>query len=225
MVPEVVQRALDEKSLDPIDNPDVEVLELGRGRPARLKATVSVRPEVDLADVTTLKVEPPDHTHEVTDEMIERRLDDLREPMAEITPVEREVRAGDIAVIDIEVEADGQVVESESRKSTEAEVKEGVLLPELNAVLPGTLVYDTRVATVTFPESYSNPELAGKQATIRVTVRGVKEKILPPLDDELVKSLTNGNQETVEASKQAVREALDARAHTAGMMDRESAGV
>src|SRR5438270_3397804 len=225
MVPEVVRQALDDKSIDPIDNPDVEVLELERGRPARLKATISVMPEVTLADVTKLEVEPPDHTHEVTDETLERRLEDLREPMAEITPVEREVRTGDIAVIDIEVEADGQVVESESRKSTEAEVKEGVLLPELNAVLPGTFVDETREATVTFPESYSNPELAGKQATLRVTVRGVKEKVLSPLDDELVISLTNGKQETVEAYKQAVREELEESAHTAEKLDRESAVV
>jgi len=225
MVPEVVRQALDEKSIDPIDNPDVEVLELERGRPARLKATISVMPEVTLADVTKLNVEPPDHTHEVTDEMLERRLADLREPMAEITPVEREVRTGDIAVIDIEVEAGGQVVESETRKSTEAEVKEGVLLPELVAVLPGTFVGETREANVSFPESYSNPQLAGKDATIRVTVRGVKEKVLPPLDDELVKSLTSGKQETVEAYKQAVREELEESAHAVEKMDRESAVV
>ena len=225
MVPEVVRQALDQKSIDPIDNPDVEVLELERGRPARLKATISVMPEVTLADVTKLNVEPPDHTHEVTDEMLDRRLADLREPMAEITPVEREVRTGDIAVIDIEVEAGGQVVESETRKSTEAEVKEGVLLPELIAVLPGTFVGETREANVSFPESYSNPQLAGKDATIRVTVRGVKEKVLPPLDDELVKSLTSGKQETVEAYKQAVREELEESAHAVEKMDRESAVV
>ena len=225
MVPEVVRQALDQKSIDPIDNPDVEVLELERGRPARLKATISVMPEVTLADVTKLNVEPPDHTHEVTDEMLDRRLADLREPMAEITPVEREVRSGDIAVIDIEVEAGGQVVESETRKSTEAEVKEGVLLPELIAVLPGTFVGETREANVSFPESYSNPQLAGKDATIRVTVRGVKEKVLPPLDDELVKSLTSGKQETVEAYKQAVRDELEESAHAVEKMDRESAVV
>jgi trigger factor len=225
MVPEVVRQALDEKSIDPIDNPDVEVLELERGRPAKLKATISVMPEVTLADAATLNVEPPDHTHEVTDEMLERRLDDLREPMAEITPVEREVRSGDIAVIDIEVEADGQVVESESRKSTEAEVKEGVLLPELVAVLPGTFVGETREAKVSFPETYSTPQLAGKEATIRVTVRGVKEKVLPALDDELVKSLTNGKQETVEAYRQAVRDELEESAHAVEKMDREQAVV
>ena len=71
MVPEVVRQALDEKAIDPIDNPDVEVLELERGRPAKLKATISVMPEVTLAELTKLKVEPPDHTHEFTDEMVE----------------------------------------------------------------------------------------------------------------------------------------------------------
>jgi trigger factor len=118
MVPQVLQQALDEGSIDPIDNPDIEVIELERGRPAKLKATISVMPDVTLGDARALQVPPPDHSHEVTDEMVERRLDDLREPMAEITPVEREVRLGDIAVIDIEVEVDGKVVESESRKST-----------------------------------------------------------------------------------------------------------
>src|ERR1700674_4953373 len=68
IVPQVVRQALDEKSIDPIDNPDVEVLELERGRPARLKATVSVMPEVTLADASALAA--PASTIEVTDEMV-----------------------------------------------------------------------------------------------------------------------------------------------------------
>jgi trigger factor len=221
MVPEVVQQALTEKSIDPIDNPDVEVVELERGKPARLKATISVMPDVSLADAKTLHVEKPDHTHEVTDELVQRRLDDLREPMAEITPVEREVRLGDIAVIDIEVESDGKVVDSETRKATEAEVKEGVILPELVEVLPGTFTGETREARVDFPADYSNPELAGKRATIRVTVRGVKEKQLPPLDDELARSMTNGKQQTADDYRRAVREELEESAHAIEKMDRE----
>jgi trigger factor len=223
MVPDVLRQALERESIDPIDNPDVEVVELERGRPARLKATISVMPEVTLGDASKIKVEL--HSHEVTDEMLERRLDDLREPMAEITPVEREVREGDIAVIDIEVEVDGGIVESETRKSTEAEVKEGVLLPELVAVLPGSFVGETREAKVTFPESYSEPALAGKEASIRVTVRGVKEKLLPPLDDALAKSMTNGKQETADAYRQAVREELEESARAVVKMEQEQAVV
>ncbi len=224
MVPEIVQQALVKESIEPIDNPDVQILELERGRPAKLKATISVMPEVTLADATKLEVEPP-HAHEVNDELLERRLADLREPMAEITPVEREVREGDIAVIDIEVETEGRIVESETRKATEAEVREGVLLPELVAVLPGTFVDETREAKVNFPADYSDPQLAGKEATIRVTVRGVKEKMLPPLDDELAKSMTNGKQETAEAYRQAVREELEESTKALLKMEREQAVV
>jgi trigger factor len=223
MVPEIVRQALDEKSIDPIDNPDVEVLELERGRPARLKATISVMPEVMLADIKTLH--PDLHGHEVTDEMLERRLDDLRDPMAEITPVEREVRMGDIAVIDVEVEVDGQVVESETQKSMEAEIKAGVLLPELIEVLPGTFVDETREAKVKFPENYANAALAGKEATIRAAVRGVKEKVLPILDDALAKILSNGNQETADAYRQTVREDLEKSVREMERLEREQAVV
>jgi trigger factor len=78
---------------------------------------------------------------------------------------------------------------------------------------------------VDFPADYSNPELAGRRATIRVTVRGVKEKILPPLDDELARSMTNGKQETAEAYRQVVREELEESAHAIEKIDREQAAV
>jgi trigger factor len=219
MVPEVIRQALEEKSLDPIDNPDVEVLELERGKPARLKATISVMPEVTLADISTLH--PDLHGHDVTDEMLERRLEDVRQPMAEITPVEREARLGDIAIIDVEVEADGEVIESETQKAMEAELREGVLLPELLAVLPGTFVDETREAKVTFPETYSDPKLAGKNATIRATLRGVKEKILPALDDALAKILSKGAQETADTYRDAQRAELEESVRAMEKLERE----
>src|SRR3981081_3115100 len=221
MVPEVIRQALEEKSIDPIDNPDVEGLELERGRPAKLKATVSVMPEVTLADITTLH--PDLHGHEVTEEMLERRLEDARQPMAEITPVEREARLGDIAIIDVEVEVDGEVVESETQKAREAELREGVLLPELIAVLPGTFVDETREAKVTFPETYSDPKLAGNNATIRVTLRGVKEKVLPPLDDALAKILSKDAHENVESYRNSVRQELAESVREMGKLEREPA--
>lgn len=223
MVPDVIRQALEDKSIDPIDSPDVEVLELERGRPARLKATISVMPEVTLADAT--KLAAPAAGVEVTEEMLERRLEDLREPLAEITPVEREVRLGDVAIIDVEVEVGGEVVESETQKAMEAELREGVLLPELLEVLPGTFVDETREAKVDFPESYSDPKLAAKQATIRVTVRGVKEKIVPALDDALAKTLSNGAQETVEAYRESVRAQLEESAQAMAKVQREQAVV
>src|SRR5438270_12848765 len=116
---------------------------------------------------------------------------------------------GDIVVMDVEVEADGAVVESETRKAMEAELKDGVLLPELLAVLPGTFVDETREATVKFPDDYSEPKLAGKEATIRVTLRGAKEKALPQLDHALAKQWSGGTQDTGDAYRAAVREGVE----------------
>ena len=223
MVPEVLRQALKDRSIDPIENPDVEVLELERGRPARLKATVSVMPDVTLGDASALDV--PSQPIDVTDEMVERRLDDLREPLAEITPVEREARMADLVIIDVEVDVDGAVVASESQKAMEADLKEGVLLPELLAVLPGAKVGETRAASVKFPEDYSNPQLAGKEATIRVTLQGVKEKVLPPLDDALAKQLSNGEHESVESYRTATRAALEESAREMAKLEREQALV
>jgi trigger factor len=223
MVPEVVRQVLQEHSIDPIESPDVEVLELERGRPARLKATVSVMPEVKLGEVP--KLEEPIEPIEVTDEMVERRLEDVRQPLAEITPVEREARLGDVVVIDVEVDVDGNVIESETRKAMEAELKEGVLLPELLAVIPGAKVGETRSAVVKFPDDYNEPMLAGKEATIKVTIQGVKEKVLPPLDDEMAKQLSSGEHENVESFRSSTRAALEASANEMAKLDRESALV
>src|SRR5260370_39947883 len=103
---------------------------------------------------------------EVTRGMLDPRLDVVREPMAEITPVEREARGGDVVILDVEVEAGGKIVPSESRQAMEAELKEGILIPELMAAILGAKVGETRSATVTFPEDYGEPMLAGKEGTI-----------------------------------------------------------
>jgi trigger factor len=180
-------------------------------------------PEVTLGDTSKLIV--PESSIDVTDEMLERRLGDLREPMAGITPVEREARLGDVVILDVEVETGGAIVESESRKAMEAELKEGVLLPELLATIPGTFVDETREVTVRFPDDYSEPKLAGNDATIRVTIRGVKEKVLPALDDALAKQLSGGKQETVDEYRTAVRAELEESARAISRLTREQALV
>ena len=223
LVPDAVSQALKDQSINPIDNPDVQILELERGKPAKLKATVSVMPEVKLADASKLNVQAP--KLEVTEEMLERRIAELSEPLAEITPVERRVQTGDVVVMDIEVTVDGQVVESESRKASEGEVKEGVLLPELLAVLPGAKVDEERTAEVKFPDDHSNPALAGKGATIKLTVRGVKEKKVPELDDDTAKQLSDGKQETAEAFREAQRSELNDQARSMEKLAHEQAIV
>src|SRR5437773_2500805 len=107
----------------------------------------------------------------------------------------------------------------------EAELKEGVLLPELLAALPGTFVDEQREVTVKFPDDYSEPKLAAREGTIRVTVRGIKEKVLPELNDELAKQLSGGKHETLEAYREAIRSDLEEAAKAMSRMAREQALV
>ena len=206
LVPKAVNQALQERSIEPIDRPQVEVLDLERGRPARLSARVSVMPEVQLPELAGIKVDRQ-HT-EVDSDMVERRLLELRERLAEIEPVEREVRAGDVVVADLKVATGGQEVASEARNAMEMEVREGVLMPELLAALPGKKVGEVATAEVTMPEDHTNPELAGQLANLEVTVQGVKEKRVPELTDEIAQQLSDGERKTAGELRQAVSEDL-----------------
>lgn len=223
LVPETVAKALVDHEIDAVDRPQVEVGELERGRPGRFTATVTVRPEVTLPDLRSLEVERP--STNVDDDLVERRIGELRERRAVLEPVERELRTGDIAVIDLDVLVDGQAVAGEERRASEIEVQEGVLIPELLAVLPGAKIDETREAEVDLPEDHTDPNLAGKKATVRATVRGVKEKSLPELDDELAKDLSDGAQETVDAFRAAVRTELEETAKRVEQLAFEQAVV
>ncbi len=223
LVPEVVAQVLEEKSIEAIDRPKVDIQEFERGRPARFSAKVSLYPEVKLADLDALQVEAP--KTEVTEELVERRIEELREQLAEVTPVERPAQVGDIVVADIDVVVDGKEVPSEQRRAIEVEVKEGVLIPELLAQVPGKAPGEVAEAGITLPEDHVDEELRSKAAHIRLTVQGVKEKKLPALDDELAKQLTEGKQETLDGLREAVRHDLVATAERMSQLGFEQAVV
>lgn len=210
LVPGVVSQALRDQQIDAIDRPSVEVQQLERGRPARLTARVSVMPEVRLPDLGSLHVERP---HTVVDEqMLQRRLEELRERLAQIRPVEREIREGDVAVLDLEVHVDGRPVPAEARRATEVEVREGEVIPELLPALVGRREGEVATAEVTLPEDHPNPQLRGRPARLEVAIRGVKEKVVPELTDEVARELSDGRHTTVEAFVQAVRQDLELEA-------------
>ena len=223
LVPQTVSQALVDKDIDAVDRPQVEVGELERGRTGRFVATVTVRPEVVLPDLRSLQVDKPSTT--VDDDLVDRRIDELRDRRAVLVPVERELQLGDVAVLDLDVLVDDEVVPEEERHASEIEVREGVLIPELLAVLPGAKVDETREAYITLPPEHSNPDLAGQPGTVRVTVRGIKEKTLPELDDELAKDLSDGAQETVDAFRLAVRQDLEETARRVEELAFEQAAV
>jgi trigger factor len=206
LVPQAVDRALKDREIEAIDRPQVEIQDLERGRPARFTARVSVWPEVTLPDLDSLDVEK--RTTEVTDEMVEQRLGELRERLAQVEPVEREAQVGDVVVGDLRVTVDGEEVASESRTASEIELREGVVIPELLAALPGRKVGEVAVAEITMPEEHPDPDVGGKAAKLEVTVQGVKQKTLPELSDEIAEQLSDGEQKTADDLRRATRDDL-----------------
>jgi trigger factor len=178
---------------------------------------------VKLPDLDGLKVEEP--ATEVTEELVQRRVDELLDRLAEIDPVEREVRVGDLIVADLEVEVEGKQREAEARRAMEVEVKEGVLIPELLAAVPGKRAGEVAEATTTLPDDHADPELAGKEARLRMTVQGVKEKRVPTLTPEVAEQLSGGEQKTVEGFREAVREDLEKTARRVAELAFEQAVV
>jgi trigger factor len=210
LVPEVVNRAVLESGIEAIDRPRVDILEFERGKPARFTATVSVMPEVQLADLDKIRVERP-HT-EVTDEMVDGRVAELLDSQASLEPVERPVREGDVVVADLDVSADGKEVPGAARRAMEIEVKEGVLIPELREAVIGKNTDEVAEAEVDMPADAADAELANKRANLRLTVRGVKEKNVPPLNDRTADTISNGEQKTALELKIAVRKDLEEQA-------------
>ena len=210
LIPQVVSRALAENGLDPIDRPRVDLIEFERGKPGRFTATVSVMPEVTLTDLGQVRLEK--QSTEVTDEMVDRRVAELLETQASLEPVERPVREGDVIVADLEVSAGGVEVASAARKAMEVEVKEGVLIPELTAAVIGKTTDEVAEAEVQMPADTADAELANKLATLRLTVRGVKQKNVPVLNDRVAETISSGEQKTALELKIAVRRDLEEQA-------------
>lgn len=210
LVPEIVGRAIADEKIASIDRPRVDILEFERGKPGRFMATVSVMPAVTLPELAGLRVARA--TTEVTNDMVERRLTELLNQIGEVEPVEREVRAEDIVVADLEVTAAGKRVLSADRTGIELEIVEGELIPEVRAALPGHMVGDVVSVEVKMADDHRDEELAGKLATLKFTIQGVKERRRPPLTDEVASQLSNGEQTSVLAFRGAIRADLEERA-------------
>jgi trigger factor len=140
-------------------------------------AEVGVQPKADPADWTTLEV--PGEEAEVPEELVEHELEALRSSVAELVPVEgRGSKEGDALIIDVDVDGEG----GEVQRDLVVTLGAGRLLPDLEAGISGMSVGETKAIEYGLPE--------GEQRTANVTVKEVKEPVLPPLDDELAKAAT-----------------------------------
>jgi trigger factor len=177
-IPEQLLAAIREHEVKTLGRPDVEITEFADGEPLRFTAEVDVRPEVTLPDLSGIEVTVDEV--EVGENEIEDQLAGLRERFATLTTVERAAQVGDYVQIDLAATVDGEEVPGGTASNISHEVGSKQLLPGLDDVLAGMSAGDS----TTFVTQLVGGDFAGRDADVAVTVRTVKEKQLPELDDE-----------------------------------------
>ena len=209
LVEQSIGAALQEHSLSPVAPPRVENGEVKPGEPFKYVATVEVKPVVEPKDYEGLQL--PAIKAEVTDAEVDEQVQKMRESLAQLVPVEgREVaEVGDVAVVDNEGFVDGAPLKGGKREGSSLEVAPGSLLEGKCEVLLGARIGETREAAVTFPSEWSQPDLRGKEARFQITLRGLKKRETPALDDAFVQDLGMGDDvKTLDQLKAKIREDL-----------------
>jgi trigger factor len=205
VVPEVYAKAIREHDLEPVERPKLEVLEESEGRPTRLKATVEVRPQIDLGKYKGITVSRP--AAEVTDADVDRSLATLARERATLVPVERPARLGDVVTLDYEGTIDEKPFAGGKGVGEVAELTQGRFVPGFAEGIVDMSPGETKIVDAQFPEGYPAAELAGKPARFTITLRELKELELPPLDDEFAKAFSN---QTVAELRADLRRRLEA---------------
>ena len=185
ILPVAYNKALRENDLEPVEQPQFQLLPQEDGEPLRLLATVSIRPAIELKTYKGITVEGPPTT--VPEDQVEKALQGLQREHATLIPVERPVKEGDAATLDYAGSIDGTPFEGGTAENQLTEIVEERFIPGFAAGIIGMSAGETKTVEAKFPDDYSNQELAGKTALFEVTVHDVKEPELPPLDDDFAK--------------------------------------
>jgi trigger factor len=205
LVPDAYEAALKEADLDPINNPEFELLQIEESKPLIFNAVIEVLPSVELGEYRGLEVEQ--ERAEVDDIQIDHHLYMLREQNARLVPREEgPVNKGDLVQIDFKGYVEGVLFEGGEAEDYSLEIGSGSFIPGFEDQLIGAVQDEEREIKVTFPEHYRKQDIAGKEATFKVVVKQIKEKQLPELDDEFVKEVSEF--ETLAEMKADLKEKL-----------------
>ena len=222
LLPDAYAGAVKEAGIEPVDRPEIDVEQFGKGQPFVFKAKVLVKPEVKLGEYKGLEV--PAAEAEVTDEELGAELERLRQRHAELVVIdEGAVEKGDMTVIDFEGFVDGEPFEGGSSERYSLEIGSGSFIPGFEEQLIGMQIGDFKDVEVTFPENYHAENLKGKAAVFKVKLHEIKRKSLPALDDEFAKDVSEFD--TLEEYKQDLASRLKERKLKEAEQARETAVI
>lgn len=202
----VVNGAVEESGLELVTRPEVEVTEISKENGVKLKATCITKPEVEVKDYKGIEVEKV--VNPVTDEDINKQLDALREKNVTVETVdERAAENGDDVVIDFEGFKDDVAFEGGKAEDFTLSLGSGQFIPGFEDQIVGHNAGEDFDINVTFPEEYQVKELAGAPAVFKIKLKSISKKVMPELDDDMVKDSTEFD--TVDEYKADVKKKLE----------------
>ena len=221
--PKAFADALEEQKIEPVSRPQIDIETLEDGKDLVFKATVTPRPEVKLGEYKGLKVEKK--VEAVTDEDVEKQLKTFQDRQGKMVdaPEGSEVKDGDFTTLDFEGFVDGEAFEGGKGQDYPLQIGSGSFIPGFEDQLIGAKIGEEKEVNVTFPEEYHAKELAGKAAMFKCTIRSIKQKELPAMDDELAKKVSKF--ETLEELKADVRKNLEENAARKAENDQKAAAI
>lgn len=189
LIPDAYDKALDECEEDIVSSPKIEVVQIEAGKPFIFTATVALKPDVKLGKYKGVKVDKIDTT--VTDEEIDEEINKERENNARnITVEDRPVKDGDMTILDFEGFVDGEAFEGGKGEDYPLTIGSGAFIPGFEEQLVDAEIGKEVEVKVTFPEDYQAENLQGKEAVFKCTIKEIKEKELPALDDEFASEVS-----------------------------------
>ena len=191
----------------PIARPDFDIVQIEKGKDFIFKAVVDTKQKVELGDYKGVEVQEIDG--EVSDKEIGQYIDSIREKQAEVqtlTDQDSVLEKGDTANIDFVGKKDGEPFAGGSAEGYDLVIGSGSFIPGFEEQMEGMKVEEVRNVELNFPEDYYVSDLAGQPVVFEVTLHSIKRKILPELNDEFVKDVSNF--ETVDAYKEDIKKML-----------------
>jgi trigger factor len=189
LIQDTYPQALSETDLQPVSPPVIDPGEFENGKSFQYSAVIEVKPDIKLGGYTGLKIEGKKEG--VKDEEIEERLKALQNLHANLKTISeaRPIQAGDYVIVDYEASMGGKPLEGGKAIDFTLEVGSGQFIPALEEKLIGLKPEEEKEIEVSFPQDYGYQKWAGKTISFHVKIKEIKEKILPPLDDEFAKDL------------------------------------
>ena len=223
VAPKALSKAFDEQKIDPVTRPSVDIETLEEGKDLVFKATVTPRPEVKLGDYKGLNV--PKNEVNIMDEDVEKQLKTFQDRQGKLVdaPEGAEVKDGDFTTLDFKGFVDGEAFDGGEGKDYPLQIGSNSFIPGFEDQLVGAKIGEERDVNVKFPEEYHAKELAGKDATFKCTIRSIKTKELPAIDDELAKKVSKF--ETLDELKADIRKNLEENAERTAENDQKSAAI